>query len=471
MTAPVVRAAGTPVHFSNDTSRPVQIPATAQPGDQLFIVVSTNGAVTSSASPVGWVPVSGSPLINTTFDGIFVWTHTCGVGEPGTSVTVGNFSGAVKGVGVCLAIENTDPAHPVDVALVGSAFNTLGTSRTAPSTTTDQKAVPILIATDRASATVQTTASWTWPTGFTNVVTNQGSTSVNTGEAGIGIAVGTEVAAASTAGGGTVVGNSLTHVELGLLMVRSYSPPAAPQLQIQDDSGWHTVDIVGVGEDGVIKAVTLVEHLSGLHVPDLLVDFAGGVLPSGQFTVSEGVTVEAGSADPDGTSGFGANLTPDPSTGYVSLTKADLVAPYGKAWASIKVRFRCTSLPPTTNTYDNLFEIGNELTVAPKGQFTVYWNNRVLYADFNTEDAVNLGLVADTGWHTLEARVFFGSTTYTASVRIDGGTPINMTSAANKTASVVGALWMGYPETVGDYSRDIARLALSVADDDPGWLA
>ena len=476
MTAAVtVRAVGTPVHFALNVSRTLVIPAGTLAQDFLVMLITGNtGAIFTKTGMTGWTEVPGGQVINTTFGNAVAYYKWANVGDAGASVLAGNYAANQKGVGVIIALDGTkvDPINPITVAMVGAISNTLGTAHAIPTATASgHNATPLLVVSDRASATIQTTSTWTYPAGYTNVVTNQGSTDVNSGEEGIGVAIGGEILDTASSPSGNATGNNLSHFTSAVLLINEFVPPDVAEIQIMDDSGWHTVEVVGVGESGLIHAVTMVDRLSGLHTPDSNADFSGGSMPA-LFSFNQGVVIESAAADPLGSSGYGAHLTPQTSSPFAAtLTKSAATAPTNKPWASIKVRCKLITLPGAANTYDNLFEIGNSDATAPKNQFTMYWNNRALWADFGTGDAVNLSLAADTtDWHTYEARVFFGATTYTAKVRIDGGTPIDMTSANDKEVATSEEIWIGYPSALADYERYIGRVAYSVGDTDPGWL-
>lgn len=199
--------------------------------------------------------------------------------------------------------------------------------------------------------------------------------------------------------------------------------------------------------------------------PQLNVNFDDGT--TGGFNIVQGATV--GSAYKyDGVNGV--RLAPVSGTNYATLTYNALDGA-GYTWAAFRGRFRIVTKTSNANTFTDLIEIGNELTVAPKGQFTVYTNSGDLGIDFNTTDFAVIDPAYGTGtWHLLEARVFFGATTYLAYVRYDGTEYVHY-SANTQTASAVKVLWVQYPSTATDQTVDWDDIQFYGGNSDPGWLS
>ncbi|HEU0266791.1 MAG TPA: hypothetical protein VFQ70_04135, partial [Candidatus Saccharimonadaceae bacterium] len=169
---------------------------------------------------------------------------------------------------------------------------------------------------------------------------------------------------------------------------------------------------------------------------------------------------------------YGCRLAPDSAnSNYSSLTWGTSVVPQGHAWATINFRFRYVQKTSPTKTYTSVFEIGNTATQAPKGQFTVYTSGQALVMDFNAADVVTIDPNPTVGvWHLIEARVFFGGSTYVAYVRYDGRLlPVKVSQNTQATVSV-SSLWVGYPSTATDQTIDVDDIRLWVGDSDGGFF-
>jgi hypothetical protein len=84
--------------------------------------------------------------------------------------------------------------------------------------------------------------------------------------------------------------------------------------------------------------------------------------------------------------------------------------------------------------------------------------------DFDTYTGVTLGR-----WYLVKGKVFFGATTYTAEVEIDG---VNQGSIAStsQTVEAVKSVWLG--NAVAKTSdRDYDAIRVQVGETDPGWVA
>lgn len=247
-----------------------------------------------------------------------------------------------------------------------------------------------------------------------------------------------------------------------------------PQVDVYDEAAadWEVCDIIGVGShDGAwLVPVELLTVRAGdadgsSSVADYAVNF--DTQSYGIFNVHSGAVLDAVYAH-DGA--YGCRLTPDPGSGITSLTSSSNF-PKGKSWVSFSMWFRLVTLPSAADTYMNLFELGNSVPAAPKSQFTVFFDNNALIADFNAGENMTITpSLTDTSWHRIEARVYFGATTYKAYIRFDGGTEMTHTSANDKTPATAEVLWIHYPSTAVDYTMDVDSVLLTTADSDPGWL-
>ena len=133
--------------------------------------------------------------------------------------------------------------------------------------------------------------------------------------------------------------------------------------------------------------------------------------------------------------------------------------------------FRLVTLPKATDTYMNLFEIGNSVVTTPKSQFTVFFRNNRLTCDFDYNETMDIGPVpVDGGWHQLQVIVFYGATSYIAEVSYDGGFAQTLTSANNKTPATVKQLFIHYPGTAVDYTMDVDDILMSTAATQPDFI-
>lgn len=227
-------------------------------------------------------------------------------------------------------------------------------------------------------------------------------------------------------------------------------PPPAVPLQIYDGSSLVTasayVAVVGTGS----------------LIPALNVDFENGT--TGNFSTVQGATVGSAYAF-SGTNG--CRLAPAAGTSYATLSYNN--TPTGHTWARFKANFRIVTITAPTNTYTNVFEIGNHLTVAPKSQHTWYINGKNLMMDFRTTTDATLidDNIAVGVWHSVDVSVNFGVNPYLAHITYDGVQLPDLVSGAACTPSTVGDLWMGYPSTATDQTIDWDNVELYVADSDP----
>jgi hypothetical protein len=172
------------------------------------------------------------------------------------------------------------------------------------------------------------------------------------------------------------------------------------------------------------------------------------------------------------TGNFGCRLAPTNTNSNVACLVLDRsgFALY-KPYATYTMFFRLSTLPKATDTYMNLFEIGNTSTASTKSQFTVFFRDNRLVADFAYGETMDIAAVPSVGqWHLVQAIVYYGSTTYTAHVSYDGDAARTLTSANDKTAQSVRALWIHYPSVPVDYVVDVDDIQMSTSDTMPGFL-
>lgn len=169
---------------------------------------------------------------------------------------------------------------------------------------------------------------------------------------------------------------------------------------------------------------------------------------------------------------LGCRLQPRPSSrALAALVINDAGFLAGKPWAAISLRFRLVTLPQLSDTYMNLFEIGNTATKAPKSQFTVYFKGSAIFCDFNFNETVQLAQIPTVGtWHSINAIVGYGSTTYHAEMRFDEESVVRLASKNDKSVESVKSLWIHYPTVPVDYTMDIAKVRMVTSSTRPHFL-
>lgn len=169
---------------------------------------------------------------------------------------------------------------------------------------------------------------------------------------------------------------------------------------------------------------------------------------------------------------YGCRLEPLPRNGDIAaLVINDHAFLPDRPWASVSLSFRLVTLPGSSDTYMNLFEIGNTATTFPKSQFTVYFKHDQIVCDFNSSESAHLAPVPPAGtWHRLDAVVDYGGTQYTARVRFDQGRTVQLVSKNDKTPQSVRALWVHYPNVPVDYTMDLDSLRMLTSGQDPGYV-
>lgn len=168
----------------------------------------------------------------------------------------------------------------------------------------------------------------------------------------------------------------------------------------------------------------------------------------------------------------GCRLDPTTTRGnvaYLALYRSGFML--GKRYATYCMYFRLVSAPKSSDFYMNLFEIGSTSTAKTKSQFTVYFRSNRLVCDFNYNERLDIGPIPAWGvWHLIQVVVDYGSTTYTAQVSYDLGAVKTLTSANDKTAETVSALWLHYPSAPVDYTVDVDDIKMSTSDTRPDFF-
>lgn len=196
--------------------------------------------------------------------------------------------------------------------------------------------------------------------------------------------------------------------------------------------------------------------------------FENGSLGS-PITKYVGASLGAGYAH---TGSYGCRLDPATTTNHVACLEVDRRGfALGQPYATFSMWFRLVTVPNRSDTYMNLFEIGSTSTAAPKSRFTVSFRKNRLVCDFDWNETLDLGPLPEVGeWHQIQAIVHFGATLYTAHVSLDGGSPVTLTSADDKTPQYVKILWVHYPATAVDYTMDVDEIKMSTSATAPDFL-
>ena len=160
---------------------------------------------------------------------------------------------------------------------------------------------------------------------------------------------------------------------------------------------------------------------------------------------------------------YGLRLSPANSAKQVGTSTTKW--PQTEGWAALAFRVRFNALP-TIGTSADIITLSNGLTVnnfdfyvrSTTGTFT--WD--VLGTDF-----IDTGIVPVLGvWYTVEARVWYGSTVYTAEVRINGAAQGTVTSVG-QTATFVRSMSFGASATTKTYEFDLDDVQINVLAGQP----
>ncbi len=240
----------------------------------------------------------------------------------------------------------------------------------------------------------------------------------------------------------------------------SFSPPAVSR------RGFLVVGSVATAAVALGVERAAVAHATTSAQVDL--DFESGSLGP-PITSYRGATLAPAYAH---TGNYGCRLAPTSANSNIACLVVDRSGfALSKPYATYTMFYRLGTLPKATDTYMNLFEIGNTSTASTKSQFTMFFRNNRLVCDFAYGEVMDVAAVPPVGqWHMIQAIVYYGGTTYTAHVSYDGGAPKTLTSANDKTAQSVKVLWIHYPGVAVDYVVDVDDIEMATSDTMPGFL-
>jgi hypothetical protein len=133
-------------------------------------------------------------------------------------------------------------------------------------------------------------------------------------------------------------------------------------------------------------------------------------------------------------------------------------------WAHMKMRFRMNALPSTSTA--DLFTIQAQTQL---DNFDFFYDTATGTFRFDLKGAsayLDTGIKPILGyWHELQAKVYYGATTYTAQVMLDAYTS-SVLSSPGETSSFVRSLHIG-PGSAKTYSFDVAVATINVGTSEP----
>lgn len=178
------------------------------------------------------------------------------------------------------------------------------------------------------------------------------------------------------------------------------------------------------------------------------------------FGATSNASVSTASAY-DGTRGYRVSSTA--ASGYLQWNNSD--TEQGHEHASLSMLVRVNSRASTESV--DLATIKNDqgddhfdFFLTPQGEFK--WDLQGA-TTFDTFTGAQMGV-----WYLVEAKVFFGATTYSASVKINGVDQGTINSPG-QTMGTVQSVWFG-TSNVRTHSQDYDNLKVNVGETDQGWL-
>lgn len=190
-------------------------------------------------------------------------------------------------------------------------------------------------------------------------------------------------------------------------------------------------------------------------------DFESGGLAT-WVTTSGAVTAVAAAAH---SGSYGLRVAPAGAAAYVSTstTKWSQIYP----WATGGFRFKFSTLP-FAGAGAWIATIQN---VVGSGHFDISLStSHTIVIDFvSGASELDTGVTADTAWHYLEWRVYYGDVTWWAAIRLDGGDTEYEVTRTGGSATCVKALILGTTSTSYTYTLDVDGVWCVVDAIDRGW--
>jgi hypothetical protein len=121
---PTFRAVSVASQINNVTTANAVIPASAQPGDLLALIVQVNAAVTAPVAPAGWTQIGFGSAIGTA---AIVFGRVCQAGDPGSTTSNASWTTSANGQAHIVAYPGGDAVDGIS-AMVVTVANTQGSA-------------------------------------------------------------------------------------------------------------------------------------------------------------------------------------------------------------------------------------------------------------------------------------------------------------------------------------------------------
>lgn len=177
-------------------------------------------------------------------------------------------------------------------------------------------------------------------------------------------------------------------------------------------------------------------------------------------------TVSASAAAAYGGSAFGGRVSPGGGSAGQIATSTTKWAQNTFTWTFIHVKFRFNSLPVGTTA--DTFTLQTALQL---DNFDFYYNNTTgtFWFDLKGANFIDLGKAPIIGhWYDFQAKVFFGATTYTGQVQLDGVQSAVLNSFG-ETSSFVRSFHIGTSSTTKTFQLDVDDVYIDVGTTEPNF--
>lgn len=201
------------------------------------------------------------------------------------------------------------------------------------------------------------------------------------------------------------------------------------------------------------------------HAQTFADNFESGSLVTNWPTRTGNVSASTSAAD---TGTFGLRVSPGGGIAATVATSTTKWLQSTHTWGYISLRFRMNVLPVGTTA--DMFTLQN---TGQLNNFDFFYNNVTGTYWLDLEGAVariDTGVVPVIGqWHTLKAKVFFGTSTFVAEIQLDGNTygPLLNTS---QSPGFVRSFHIGTTFTTKTYEFDADTVYVKVSRTEP-WLS
>lgn len=160
---------------------------------------------------------------------------------------------------------------------------------------------------------------------------------------------------------------------------------------------------------------------------------------------------------------YGYQLDASLSAAYLNWNSTQIEQNH--PWASVSMWFKINSHGATTST-----DLMSLKSVAGVHNFDFFLlpNEHLQWDLLSTDNAQSTYALTPNTWHLVEVRVYYGGTTYTAQVQIDGVDQGSIASTG-QSATDVKSLYIGTNLATKTYSTDIDDVKVQVGDSDLGY--